>query len=105
NTLVPQSRMARPSVGRLTTVARTRMAQLSQVAVPEETTMTSLNTQVPARCSVSMGMFCAVKRAGVPPPRDHGHGHPRPLEERESALEELPRGRLAIGKGHETPEL
>ena len=39
------------------------------------------------------------------PPRDHGHGHPRPLEERESALEELPRGRLAIGKGHETPEL
>src|SRR2546427_44896 len=80
NTLVPQSRMARPSVGRLTTVARTRMAQLSQVAVPEETTMTSLKTQVPARCSVSMGMFCAVKSAGVPPPETTGTGIPAPLK-------------------------
>src|SRR5712692_767387 len=80
NTLVPQSRMARPSVGRLTTVARTRMAQLSQVAVPEETTMTSLNTQVPARCSVSMERFCAVKSAAVPPPETTGTGIPAPLK-------------------------
>ena len=42
STLVPQSMTARSSVGRLTTVARTRIAQLSQVAVPDATVITSL---------------------------------------------------------------
>ena len=42
STFVPQSTIARVSVGRLTTVARTRIAQLAQVAPPERTTMTSL---------------------------------------------------------------
>ena len=82
-----------PVGGRLTTVARTRMAQLSQVAVPDATTMASLNTQVPARCSVSIGMFCAVKMAGVPPPDTTGTGMPAALEQRQRPLEELARGR------------
>jgi hypothetical protein len=34
--------MARSAVGRLTTVSRTCIAQLSQVATPEETIITSL---------------------------------------------------------------
>ena len=34
--------IARVGVGRLMTVARTRIAQLSQVAVPEATVITSL---------------------------------------------------------------
>ena len=76
STLVPASSMARPSVGRLTTVARTRIAQLSQVAVPDETTMTSLKTQVPARCSVSMGKRLRGEERGVPPPETTGTGMP-----------------------------
>jgi hypothetical protein len=40
--LEPASRIARVGVGRLTTVARTCIAQLSQVAVPVETTIASL---------------------------------------------------------------
>src|SRR4030095_7723506 len=103
STLVPQSRMARPSVGRLTTVARTRMAQLSQVAVPEETTMTSLNTQVPARCSVSMGMLCAVKMLGVPPPETTGTGIPAPLKRPRASVTEPQRGVSVYADAPVTP--
>jgi hypothetical protein len=42
STLDPASMMARVGVGRLTTVARIRMAQSSQVAPPARTTMASL---------------------------------------------------------------
>jgi hypothetical protein len=40
--LVPQSMTARSGAGRDTTVARTRIAQSSQVAPPAATTITSL---------------------------------------------------------------
>src|SRR5262247_2950895 len=40
-----------------------------------------------------------------PPARDHGHGNAGALEQREGGREELPRRRLAVGKGHEPAEL
>ena len=78
-TFVPQSRIARPSLGRLTTVARTRIAQFAHAAVPVRTVAASLKTQVPARCSVSIGNFSTLKRAGVPPPDTIGTGMPARL--------------------------
>ena len=42
STLLPASSTPRWSVGRLTTVARTRIAHWSHVAVPLETTIASL---------------------------------------------------------------
>jgi len=65
-------------------------------------TITSLKTQVPARCSVSIAKFCAVKRPACAA-RDHGHRDARALEEATRARRTRGRG-LAVG-GHEAPEL
>ena len=96
----PASSIARSGVGRLTTVARTRIAHsLPGGGAARRPSSRRCRRRCPARCSVIIGKLSDGARApGVPPPDTTGTADPGALEQLQRALEELGVSGAVFGK-------